>query len=134
MLWEPAADPWAGSVPLASAALPLTAALHSPPLSRLELSNMRLLLGKQPVVRLYEPSEQIATRTLACRTRDAGEKLVASVRVTARLARDPEVSEQLLGALQPALVRVCVCQESKRPRTRVCAQHSASRLRARRCC
>eukprot|EP00198_Chlamydomonas_reinhardtii_P001454 XP_001690790.1 predicted protein [Chlamydomonas reinhardtii] len=103
VLWEPAADPWAGSVPLASAALPLTAALHSPPLSRLELSNMRLLLGKQPVVRLYEPSEQIATRTLACRTRDAGEKLVASVRVTARLARDPEVSEQLLGALQPAL-------------------------------
>ncbi|KAG2451449.1 hypothetical protein HYH02_004047 [Chlamydomonas schloesseri] len=103
VLWDPAPDPWAGAAPLATASLPLTAALHSPPLSRLELSNMRLLLSKQPVVRLYEPSDQIATRALACRTRDAGEKLVASVRVTARLARDPEVSEQLLGALQPAL-------------------------------
>ncbi|GIL47314.1 hypothetical protein Vafri_4155 [Volvox africanus] len=102
VLVELAEDPWVGAAPLATASLPLTAALSSPTLTRLELANVKLLLGDQPMVRLYEPSDDIATQTLACRT-IAGEKLVATVRITARLARDPEVSEQLLAALQPAL-------------------------------
>ncbi|GLI58839.1 hypothetical protein VaNZ11_000604, partial [Volvox africanus] len=101
-LVEVAEDPWVGSAPLATASLPLTAALSSPTLSRLELGNVKLLLGDQAMVRLYEPSVDIATHALACRT-IVGEKLAATVRITARLARDPEVSEQLLAALQPAL-------------------------------
>ncbi|GIL70419.1 hypothetical protein Vretifemale_1183, partial [Volvox reticuliferus] len=102
VLVELAEDPWVGAAPLATASLPLTAALSSPTLARLELANVKLLLGDQPMVRLYEPSDDIATRTLSCRT-VIGEKLAATVRITARLARDPEVSEQLLAALQPAL-------------------------------
>ncbi|EFJ50993.1 hypothetical protein VOLCADRAFT_116568 [Volvox carteri f. nagariensis] len=83
VLVEPGDDPWVAAAPLAVASLPLTASLSAPTLTRLELANVRRLLG-------------------ACRT-VAGEKLAATVRITARLARDPEVSEQLLAALQPAL-------------------------------
>ncbi|KXZ48107.1 hypothetical protein GPECTOR_30g202 [Gonium pectorale] len=102
VLVHPADDPWAAAAPLATTSLPLTAALSAPTIAQLELRNMRHVLAGEPVVRLYEPSDEIATHALACRT-TAGEKLVCHVRVTARLVREPEVSEQLLGALQPAL-------------------------------
>lgn len=102
VLVEPAADPWVAAAPLAVASLPLTAALCSPSIANLELANVRLLLGGQPVIQMYEPSDGVGTRTLVCRTA-IGEKVVATVRVTARLAHEPQVSEQLLAALQPAL-------------------------------
>ncbi|GFR46847.1 hypothetical protein Agub_g8486, partial [Astrephomene gubernaculifera] len=103
VLVEPAEDPWSAAAPLASAQLPLSAALSAPPLTRLELTNLRRRLAGQPAVQVYEPSDEIATRTLACRTATGGEKLLCTLRVTARLSREPEVSEQLMAALHPAL-------------------------------
>lgn len=104
MIVHPVDDPWAAAAPLASTALPLTAALTAPSVARLELANLRRLLAAQPTLSLYDASEHIGTKDLACRTgAAAGEKLVCVARVTLRLLREPEVSEQLLGALQPSL-------------------------------